>query len=215
MNTSFKIILIATLATLLLNACAGDQQLVAEKQSTIDSLQQVVTGMKRQLEGNKDLQTELDALKKTAAERDAELQQALKELSEIKELQVVENRTLITNDLLFRTGSFQITEEGKRILQEIWKVLKKYPNREILIVGHTDDLPIAKEHVGVYRSNWDLSTWRALAVLHYLRYHTDAPEENLRVMGAGAFQPVVANDSPEGRRQNRRVEIIVGARLDS
>ena len=213
MKPGFRSVTLIIISGMFLAACAGNQELVTAQQQSIDSLQQAVTGLKRQLKGNQDQLKELENLKKTAAQRDAELQEALAELAKIKELRVEGNRTLITNDLLFRVGSFQLTDQGKKILKDIWNVLQNYPDREILIVGHTDNQPIAKEHVGVYRSNWDLSTWRALAVLHFLRYQTDAPEERLRVMGAGEFQPVADNSTTEGRSQNRRVEIIIGPRL--
>ena len=214
MKPTLRSTTLVIISGLVLAACAGNQELVTAQQQSIDSLQQQVSGLKRQLKNNYESLRELAELKKTAAQRDTELQEALAELAKIKELRIEDNRTLITNDLLFRVGSFQLTDQGKQILKDIWNVLQNYPDREILIVGHTDNQPIAKEHVDVYRSNWDLSTWRALAVLHFLRYQTEAPEERLRVMGAGEFQPVADNSTPEGRSQNRRVEIIIGPRLN-
>lgn len=195
-------------------SCAGDQQLVAEKQARIDSLITLNSSLRQKLEKLGEQEKELARLKQLNDSQQAELGSLMKELSAIRDVEVTENKTIITSDLLFRSGSFQITDEGKRILNDIWSILEKYPDREILIIGHTDDRSIAPEYINVYRSNWDLSTWRALAVLHYLDHLPDANTERLAVMGCGASRPRFDNTNEEGRRKNRRVEIIVGLKTE-
>ena len=201
------LITLVLLSTVLLFSCAGNQQMVADQQSKIDSLISLNSGLHRQLEGQGN---KVDRLAEKNAEQDVELQAALSKLAKIPEIKVQDNRTVITNDLLFSSGSYQITEKGKNILEKIWSVLEPNPRREIFIVGHTDDQPIAEEFLSMYRSNWDLSTWRALAVLHYIEGLPNAHPERLSIAGYGPYQPIAENNTEEGRRQNRRVEIILG-----
>ena len=198
------------LSSIFLYSCAGNQQLVADKQAKIDSLVALSTDLRQQMQNIDDLKKELDELKNEGSKQDAELRDALAKLAKIQDVQVEGNSTVIKNDLLFQSGSFQITSRGRRVLDDIWLVLEKHPQREILIVGHTDNLPIAENFVAAYRSNWDLSSWRALAVLHYLEGLPNAHPERLVVVARGPYQPITENDSDEGRRQNRRVEIILG-----
>lgn len=188
-----------------MTSCAGNQELLAEKQSKIDSLMILSNDLKGQIQDQEKLEAELALLQ----EQDAELQAALKELSEIQDVEVEDNRTLITNDLLFQSGSFQISRKGKEILSNIWSVLEEHPDRQILIVGHTDNIPIGAEFKAAYKSNWDLSTWRALAVLHYMRELPNANPDRLIVGGYGPNQPIADNETAEGRDRNRRVEIVL------
>ncbi|MCF7921991.1 MAG: flagellar motor protein MotB [Candidatus Marinimicrobia bacterium] len=195
------------LSTLFLFSCAGNQQMVADQQSKIDSLISLNAGLHKQLagQGNK-----VDRLAKENAEQDLELQEAMAKLAKIPEVRVQDNRTMITNDLLFGSGSYQLTAKGQDVLKKIWAVLEPNPRREFFIVGHTDDQPIAEEFLAEYHSNWDLSTWRALAVLHFIEGLPNAHPERLSIAGYGPYQPIATNDTEEGRRQNRRVEIILG-----
>ncbi len=94
-----------------------------------------------------------------------------------------------------------------------WDVLTNYPDREIFIEGHTDNVPIAQKFEGKYKSNWELSTSRALSVLHYVRQHPKASPYRLRVVGYGEQKPIADNSTEEGRIPNRRVEIVIGAKL--
>ena len=176
--------------------------MLLQKQTKIDSLITLTSDLQAEQEK---LESELALLK----EQDAELQAALEELSQIQDVEVEDNRTLITNDLLFQSGSFQISRKGKEILNNIWSVLEEHPDRQIMIVGHTDDMPIGAQFKEAYRSNWDLSTWRALSVLHYMRELPNANPDRLIIGGFGPNQPIADNDSNEGRSKNRRVEIVL------
>ena len=201
--------ILALIAGMNLISCSGNQELLAAKQTQIDSLMILAEDLRGQLQDQESLEAELADLR----EQDAELQAALRKLSEIKDVKVEDNRTLITNDLLFQSGSFQISRKGKEILNDVWNVLGEHPDRQILIVGHTDSMPIGDQFKAAYRSNWDLSTWRALAVLHYLRELPNANPERLSVGGYGPNQPIADNETEDGRGKNRRVEIILGKKI--
>lgn len=203
MKYIFPIIILV--AGMNLISCAGNQELLTAKQSEVDSLIILANDLKGQIQDQEKLAAELALLRG----QDAELQDALKKLSELQDVEVEDNRTLITNDLLFQSGSFQLSRKGKEILSNIWAVLEEHPDRQILIVGHTDDMPIGKEFKAAYKSNWDLSTWRALAVLHYIKELPNANPDRLTVGGYGPNQPIADNDSDAGRSKNRRVEIVL------
>jgi len=74
------------------------------------------------------------------------------------------------------------------------------------IEGHTDKVPIKRSG---WKSNWELSTARALSVLHYLEKDEGISPERLSAIGYGEYRPVASNDSRDGRKQNRRVEIVI------
>ena len=206
-KASILILLIA----IFLHSCAGNQELVAQKQARIDSLVVLTNDLHKDLDRNV---AALNQIKDESANQDAELQDALSKLSKIQDVTVENNRTVITYDLLFQSGSFQITRKGQKILNDVWEVLQNHPSRQILIVGHTDNLPIGKDFVAAYKSNWDLSTWRALAVLHHIEGLPNANPNRLAVVGYGSNQPIADNSTDEGKRQNRRVEIILGEDLN-
>ncbi len=113
---------------------------------------------------------------------------------------------LILNDeLLFRSGSARLTEDGKVLLTDIAKVVKDM-NRTIRVEGHTDDRPIDTAR---YPSNWELSTARAISVVKFFIMSGLAPER-ISAAGYSDVKPRVENDSEVNRSKNRRVEIILG-----
>ncbi|MFC1621665.1 flagellar motor protein MotB [Candidatus Omnitrophota bacterium] len=114
---------------------------------------------------------------------------------------------IFLSEVLFDSGKTDIKEEANSSLDKVAKVLKEnLPGREIGIGGHTDNEPI--KHSG-WKSNWELSTARATSVLHYLVDERGVVPEMVSATGHGKYKPTVSNDTPEGRRQNRRVEILV------
>ena len=84
--------------------------------------------------------------------------------------------------------------------------LLKEKGFSIRVEGHSDDQPI---HSTLYQSNWELSIARAMSVLRLLVDQADFPEERISAAGYGPFRPVASNDTPEGRKQNRRVDLVV------
>ncbi len=116
----------------------------------------------------------------------------------------------LPQDVLFPSGSATLSAEGRRTLSEVASVLAELEDRRFQVEGHTDNVPIATSR---FPSNWELSSARALSVVHLLVENGVAPE-NLSGAGYGEFQPVASNDDPEGRRRNRRIEIVMLPNLD-
>jgi len=124
-------------------------------------------------------------------------------------LQMMEKGLVITvvGDLLFDSGKAKIRSEAYPLLDKVSEVLKdNMAQFNVGIEGHTDNLPI--KHSG-WKSNWELSTARALSVLHYLVKDQGIAPERLSAIGYGEYRPVASNETKEGRKQNRRVEIVI------
>ena len=110
----------------------------------------------------------------------------------------------LSEHALFDQGSADISAEALPLLDKIGAIISKTAYL-IRIEGHTDNLPI---HTELFPSNWELSTARAVNVLRYFIKNHNIDPRRLAAEGFGEFHPLVANDSPENRAKNRRVEII-------
>ena len=108
--------------------------------------------------------------------------------------------------VLFASGSAEVTPKGRDILSRVGAVLGKVKGKSIYVVGHTDNMPI---HSALYPSNWELSSARASSVIRLLSEATGLSPERFTAMGRAFYQPVASNATPEGRQENRRVDIIV------
>lgn len=117
----------------------------------------------------------------------------------------------MTDKLLFKSGSAAVEEKGKEAIEVLGNVLAKNPEIDILIEGHTDNVPIK---TSTYKDNWDLSVARATAIVRLLADKHDLDEKRLTAAGRGEFMPRATNETQEGRAQNRRTEIILSPKLD-
>lgn len=139
-------------------------------------------------------------LKKEIQEKDVVLQRVRDRL-EIK----------ILGRILFALGSTHITPQGHEVLDKILPALQKVENRQIFVVGHTDDVGIAPHFQYHFPSNWELSAARAARVVRFVTENSDIDPARLAAVGVAFHQPEASNETPEGRARNRRVEIVVGA----
>jgi len=129
-------------------------------------------------------------------------------------LEMMEKGLVITfvADVLFDSGKATIKPENYPALDKIAKVLaENLPYNYIGIEGHTDNEPI---RYSGWKSNWELSTARALSVLHYLVDQKGLSAERFSAIGYGEYHPVAPNDTKEGRQLNRRVEIVIMPRMN-
>lgn len=107
--------------------------------------------------------------------------------------------------VLFRSGSAEISAAGVEALGEVAAILKKMRGRKFTVAGHTDNVAISTEE---FRSNWELSSGRAVAVLQLL-ISRGVPPARLVAAGFGPHAPIATNATPRGRQLNRRIEIIL------
>ena len=113
----------------------------------------------------------------------------------------------VVGDLLFDSGKAKIRSEAFPLLTKVSVILKdNMAQFNVGIEGHTDNVPIKQSG---WKSNWELSTARALSVLHYLATDQGISPERLSAIGYGEYRPLASNDTKEGRKQNRRVEIVI------
>jgi chemotaxis protein MotB len=151
-----------------------------------------------------------------ADELNNDLKRALGDLETKEKLWLDEKSGMATitmpNTATFASGSTELTAEGKAIIDKVWEVLAKYPDRQILIEGHTDNVPIVGMLRERFTTNWELSSARALAVLHYVRDVHQTDPERLAAVGCGEYRPIAENSSELGKAKNRRVVIVVSSK---
>ena len=111
--------------------------------------------------------------------------------------------------ILFESGKADLSDDGKKTLQEVAGVLVKIRKREFQVSGHTDNVPIKSSR---FPSNWELSTARATTVLHFLQEKANIPGERLSAVGFGEYHPISSNSTANGRAQNRRIQIEIKRR---
>src|SRR3974377_2469295 len=119
-----------------------------------------------------------------------------------------ENKWVMAGDLLFPEGGYQLSPDGEAALNQYVPQLRSLQNTKIVVYGYTDNLPVgpALQQTGI-ANNVDLSWRRAAAVVSYLR--SQGVNRNiLSAKGFGETHPIAPNDTPQGRAQNRRIEIV-------
>ena len=112
-------------------------------------------------------------------------------------------------DILFRLGQTSISANGRQTLEKIGTILKRNTTDKIVVMGHSDNLPIAREYQERYPTNWELSSARAAAVVRYFQHTVGIDPRQMEAVGHSFYKPIADNDSPENRAKNRRVEIFI------
>ena len=118
----------------------------------------------------------------------------------------------LENSLLFPSGSWKVNEKGKKAIVELAKVLVQQPDIQIMVEGHTDDVPY--KGTGLIKDNWDLSVMRATAIVRVLANNKGLKAHSITAAGKGPYSPLVENNSSESRAVNRRTEIILSPNMD-
>ncbi len=117
----------------------------------------------------------------------------------------------MSDKLLFQSGSVKIDEQGKKALEQLASVIKNSKDIDIVIEGHTDNVPISTSR---FSDNWDLSVIRATSITRVLINDYGLSPERLVPSGRGQHYPVHDNESAAGRALNRRTEIVLSPNLD-
>lgn len=158
------------------------------------------------IEEQKTVISELDDTKQ-------KIESSMKEQIEAQEIKIeeIEGKLKVTfvDKILFDTGSVEINQRGKEVLLTIAGSLKENENQNIVVEGHTDNVPIGMVLRDRFPTNWELSAARATAVVRFLQDNGGLNPERLTASGYSYYRPVASNDTEEGRSQNRRIEIIL------
>lgn len=112
----------------------------------------------------------------------------------------------LLNDTFFNSGSANVRGEDAALAREISQFLVMNPARNIIVSGHTDNVPIRNSQ---FDSNWHLSVMRSVNFMKILLENKNLNAEKFSAKGFGEFHPVASNDTSDGRRKNRRVEILI------
>lgn len=115
----------------------------------------------------------------------------------------------LVEKILFDSGEARIKSKGEGVLSRVAAILKKVQDKDIRIEGHTDNVPIGQALRDKFPTNWELSTARASAVARYLQEDGKIDGQRLIAAGYGEYRPIVPNDSPEHKAENRRIEIVL------
>jgi chemotaxis protein MotB len=129
-------------------------------------------------------------------------------LSESLETQLSDEGLMISikNDISFDSGSAEVNRAGKEIADEISELLYTDPPHQIVISGHTDDVPMNNEQFG---SNWELSVMRAVNFMSLVLENEKLDPTKFSAKGFGEFKSVAPNNTAENRAKNRRVEVLI------
>ena len=118
----------------------------------------------------------------------------------------------IADKLLFKSGSYNVTDKAKEVLAKVAKVVNSKPDFERMVEGHTDNVPYIGN--GVLLDNWDLSVKRSTSIIRVLTTQLGVKPEQLIAAGRSSYIPLVANDSADNRARNRRTRIVVLPKID-
>jgi len=116
----------------------------------------------------------------------------------------------IADKLLFKSGSYNVTDKAKEVLAKVAKVVNSKPDFECMVEGHTDNVPYQS---GVLLDNWDLSVKRSTSIIRVLQ-SLDVNPGQLIAAGRADYVPLVDNDTAENRARNRRTRIVVMPKID-
>jgi chemotaxis protein MotB len=149
----------------------------------------------------------LDDTKKT-------IETSLKDQIAAQEIEVVEEddrlKVIFVDKILFDSGSADINGRGMELLQIMAESLKGNRDQNIVVEGHTDNVPLSAALKKRFPSNWELSTARAAAVVRFFQEQAGIEPQRLSARGYSFYRPIAPNTSEAGRHQNRRIEIILG-----
>ena len=189
-------------------------KLKADYEKKLADMQARLSAMENELSEIKKLsdsqQQELDRMASQAGELEKQLEEEIKK-GEIRLKRLHEKLIINIDDKIsFDSGQAELKKGVLNALDKIAKILSSYPENNIMVEGHTDNVPISTKR---FPDNWSLSTERALAVLHYLLRNTKLDPVRFTAAGYGEYQPIVSNDTPENKALNRRVDIVVIPRI--
>jgi chemotaxis protein MotB len=181
-------------------------------QAQVDALSTAKGSLQARVDELSTSKTKLETVKAELEKKSAEYEQmatALRGEIDSGRVELTELRGKMTvkmkDKILFSSGSATLGRPGKDALRAVAEVLRGVAGKVIRVEGHTDNVPLGR---GGFATNWDLSVARALAVVRFLQESGVEPTR-LAAAGYGEYQPIAANDTPEGRSQNRRIEIVL------
>lgn len=192
------------------------KKLQSDSDSLKQQLDQTSAKLKEAETQNALLSQEKTQLEKQTAETQNQYQTLFNQLQQevqAGELKVTQYKNMLSVDvaeqIFFDSGRANLKASGKSVLKKVGDALAQYNDKVIRVVGHTDNVPLGKAAQAVFPTNWELSVARATNVVRFLQDTCKINPDRLIASGRGEFSPVAPNDTPEGRKKNRRIEITL------
>ncbi|WP_455223463.1 OmpA family protein [Kaarinaea lacus] len=185
-----------------------NEQLDKKNQLLSSTSEELEAKQKALAETTQKLQATADYMKKTDKLYDDLVKELSSELDaksiKIKEMKDGVNVNL-SEDILFSSGSATLNESGKKVISKVSQKLKDIPH-QVIVAGFTDNVPIRGKLTDKFPTNWELAGARAASVVRLLEQE-GVDSKKLTAVSFGENEPVESNDTPDGRAQNRRIEI--------
>jgi len=179
---------------------------LANARAQIQTNQDLIASLTNQIG---DLQKQKEAVTKTSKSLEDEMRSQL----ESKDVTISKLQGRLTVNIvdrvMFDSGEAVLKPDGEVVMRKIAQILQEHPQLSIHVVGHTDNIPIRQTAQSRFASNWELSTARALAAVHFLTERAGVDPKRVGAVGYGEFRPVADNATAEGRAKNRRIAITI------
>ena len=199
----------------------GENQTLANRLSELGENVQKLLGEKGELAtdlaATKEREARLRAEREAERKRMAKYRQVIEKFQKLVssgklKIRIVRGSMVVemASNILFPSGKDKLHKEGQAALEELASILRTIEDRNFQIAGHTDNVPIKNKK---FKSNWELSTARAVTVVKFLQ-EAGVDPLHLSASGYAEFQPAADNASDEGKAQNRRIEIVLMPNLD-
>jgi chemotaxis protein MotB len=182
------------------------QEVVRQKEDVQKELNQKVAELSKTVETK---QGEIQNVQSTKDSLISEMQEEIQK-NQIQITQMADKLKLsIVDKILFPSGEADISPEGLKVLLRVGNILKNAQGKAVRVEGHTDNVRIGGNLRTRFPTNWELSAARATNVVRFLEDKVGMDPKRLEAAGLAENRPVAANDTREGRAQNRRIEIYL------
>jgi len=175
---------------------------IAENQTNMD----LIASLKNQV-------ADLEKEKEMAGQMAKNLENEMRSDLESKDVTISNLKGKLTVNILdsvmFDSGEAVLKPDGAAVMQKMAALLTTHPELKIHVIGHTDNVPIKPAAQNRFASNWELSTARAMAAVHYLTEKAGIDPRRVGAVGYGEYRPIADNATPEGRAKNRRITIAI------
>jgi chemotaxis protein MotB len=186
---------------------------LAAARAALETNSAYAAGLNDDLAASKTRIAQLQKEKEAVTLAQKNLEQEMRASLESKDITISQLQGRLTvnilDRILFDSGEAVLKPDGEGVLQKLASILAQYPNRQIHVIGHTDNVPIRPTAKGKFASNWELSTARATAAVRFLCERAAVDPRRLGAVGYGEFHPVADNATAEGRARNRRIALVV------
>lgn len=186
---------------------------LAEAKTAAEESQSRLAGLREELAASKSSVEALQKEKDIATQAQHSLEQEMRNAVESRDITISQLQGKLTvnilDRILFDSGEAILKSEGEKVLQQIAGILSQYPNRQIHVIGHTDNVPIRSSARTRFASNWELSTARATAAVRFMCEKAGVDPRRVGAVGYGEFHPIADNSTSDGRAKNRRIALVV------